>query len=64
MRNLAKPFPAKRRRAKGAVPAPAEEVSRQAKENLCLDNDLGAEWTGNIECEEGAKRRSGTRRDK
>jgi ribosomal protein L31E len=66
MRDLAKPSLAKRR-AKGAVSAPAEEVSRQAKENegdVCLDNDLGAEWTGNIECEESAKRRSGTTRDR
>jgi hypothetical protein len=42
----------------GTDPALSDEVSRQANENegdICLDNDLGAEWTGNIDCEESAK---------
>jgi hypothetical protein len=42
----------------GTDPALSDEVSRQANENeadICLDNDLGAEWTGNIDCEEREK---------
>jgi hypothetical protein len=42
----------------GTDPALSDEVSRQANENeadICLDNDLGAEWTENIDCEERAK---------
>jgi hypothetical protein len=41
-------------------PAPADEISRQTNQDedgICLDNDLGAEWTGNIDCEESAKKR-------
>jgi hypothetical protein len=44
----------------GTEPAPAEGVSPQANENegkICLDNDLGAEWTGNIDCRESAKKK-------
>jgi hypothetical protein len=59
MRHVAKPIPTKPlRRSMGTDPALSDEVSPQANENegdISLDNDLGAEWTGNIDCEEGAK---------
>ena len=59
MRRVAKRVPAKPSRgAIGTAPVPADEVSRQINQDegdICLDNDLGAEWTGNIDCEESAK---------
>jgi len=59
MRHVSKRIPTKpSRRSMGTDPALSDEVSRQANENegdICLDNDLGAEWTGNIDCEESAK---------
>ena len=59
MRRVAKRVPAKPSRgAVGTDPAPADEISRQSNQDegdICLDNDLGAEWTGNIVCE-GARR--------
>jgi hypothetical protein len=51
MRRVAKRVPAKPSRgAIGTAPVPADEVSRQINQDegdICLDNDLGADWTGN-----------------
>jgi hypothetical protein len=59
MRRVAKRAPAKPSRgAMGTDPAPADEISRrtnQEEDDICLDNDLGAEWTGNIDCYGSAK---------
>jgi hypothetical protein len=59
MRRVVRRIPAKPSRGPmGTDPAPADGVSRQTnqdEDDICLDNDLGAEWTGNIECEESAK---------
>jgi hypothetical protein len=29
--------------------------------DVCLDNDLGAEWTGNMDCDDGVKNKQGRR---
>jgi hypothetical protein len=66
MRRVAKRVPAKPSRgAIGTAPVPADEVARQINQDegvICLDNDLGADWTGNIDCDGSAnnkpKRRS------
>jgi hypothetical protein len=61
MRRVVKRIPAKTSR--GSIetdPAPADEISRQTnqdEDDICLDNDLGAEWTGNIDCEKSAKKK-------
>lgn len=70
MRRVAKCVPAKPSQGSmGTDPPLADEMSRQTKEkegDICLDNDLGAEWTGNIDCGETAqnkpKRLSSARR--
>jgi hypothetical protein len=66
MRRVVKRIPAKTSR--GSIetdPAPADEISRQTnqeEDDICLDNDLGAEWTGNIDGEKKKpKRGSGAR---
>jgi hypothetical protein len=59
MRRIIRRIPAKPSRdSMGTDPAPAGVLSRRTNQDegdICLDNDLGAEWTGNIDCEESAK---------
>ncbi len=43
------------------APSPKDAVSPRPDEDAieaCLDNDLGAEWPGNIDCVEKAVKRS------
>jgi hypothetical protein len=54
------------RNAPRAVRSAAEGASRQVEEGTveedtvaaCTDNDLGAQWTGNIDCVENAIKKS------
>jgi hypothetical protein len=64
MRHVGKEHPARSSRdaARAALPPSDNEVGEtrndQTKDDegdLCLDNDLGAEWTGNIDCNDGSK---------
>jgi hypothetical protein len=43
------------------IASPAYDRPRKADDNsdggdVCLDNDLGAEWTGNMDCDDGSKK--------
>ena len=56
-------LPTKVSRASMSKIASAEgDRSRKAADDnsdggdVCLDNDLGAEWTGNMDCDDGAKK--------
>jgi hypothetical protein len=61
MRRGIKELPPERSPKKSStVRSPRQEMSRQEDEDieLCLDNDLGAEWPGNVDCVAKATRKS------
>jgi hypothetical protein len=51
------------------IASAADDRPRKADDNsdggdVCLDNDLGAEWTGNLDCDDGAKKNDDSEKGK
>jgi hypothetical protein len=42
--------------ASAADDRPRKTDNNSDEGDVCLDNDLGAEWTGNMDCDDGAKK--------
>jgi hypothetical protein len=42
--------------ASAAYDRPRKADDNSDGSDVCLDNDLGAEWTGNMDCDDGAKK--------
>ena len=59
MKRGAKKLPVKASRdSLGTAPSAADGVSRQANNtdgDVCDDNELGTEWTGNLDCDDSTK---------
>jgi hypothetical protein len=43
--------------ASAAYDRPRKADDNSDGSDVCLDNDLGAEWTGNMDCDDGAKKK-------
>jgi hypothetical protein len=59
MKRSAQEIPARvSRSSMSTTKSTADNGSRKANNNdsdVCDDNDLGTEWTGNLDCDDGAK---------
>ncbi len=42
--------------ASAAYDRPRKADDNSDGSDVCLDNDLGAEWTGNMDCDDGSKK--------